>query len=246
MERGPWGWHDASVMKLPAVIALNLVTVLLALLAYDALRAPPETIVVGGEEPAEVAPVKDDDHLERRVDALEQGHKRVPRTVPTDPALLARLDALEAQLADRSEARAATVGAESPPTIDPVVPDEPTAAEIQWFRDLQAAVKRDDLVKRNRARIDKVLDGLPVNLTDAERDAVHEAYAAFQPRVNEIWTEVKMEAEQVAKSGGTIDRRTIVEDTQQVIAAELTEVLGEVVQATDAATISNALVNRGK
>lgn len=246
MEGRASGWHDAPVMKLPVAIALNLVTVVLALLAYDALRAPPEAIVVGGDEPAEVAPEKDDDHLERRVDALEQGHKRVPRTAPTDPALLARLDALEAKLDDRPEPRAATAEPENPPTVDPVVPDEPTAAEIQWFRDLQAAVKRDDAVKRNRARLDKMLDGLPVNLTDAERDAVHEAYAAFQPRVNEIWTEVKIEAEQVAKSGGTIDRRTLVEDTQQVIAAELTEVLGEVVSATDAATISNALVNRGK
>jgi len=192
-------------MRPLAVVALNIATVVVALVAYDMLRAPPETdvpIVVDLDAPEPGA-----DLLER-VDRLERDRGRTRRSAP-DQTILYRLAALEsASQTPVAEGRAQPDRA-APPTATetpalgslPAHADDALApAEIKRFRQLQAAVRRNDMVAKNKHRIEATLDALSLNLTVAERTKVHSAYAAFQPRFGEIWNEVKREAQATVKA----------------------------------------------
>jgi hypothetical protein len=231
-------------MKLLPRLALNVVVVALALVAYDQLRsdAAPETQVNAIDTT--------DDGLERRIDALETERRRPRRSAETDPSVLARLDALEERSApavDRQTAGdtpAETSAAEGGPPKPSLA--EPTKAETKRFRQLRDAVRREDAVKKNARRIDAILGNLQVSLTDAQRTKVHNAYAAFQSRVGEIWGEVKARAQETTANGGDVDRATIVADTTAVIQEEFAESLGTIVPPADAELIAAGLLAGGK
>ena len=142
--------------------------------------------------------------------------------------------------ADEPFAAGPTGGAEEAPK------GEPTAAEIARFRQLQSAVRREEAIEKNKMRINAALDTLPVNLTATEREGVHRAYAAFQPRVSEIWQEVKVEAQATIAAGGQVDRATVMAEATTTIQQEFAGALSSVVGAADAETISGALMARGK
>jgi hypothetical protein len=238
-------------MKPLALVALNVVVVGVALVAYDVLRNEPAVDTTPRERAAAAAPDDDPNDVLERLRTLEMERRRVRRGA-TDPEVLARLDALEAALGAPTSEPAATVPTEldagAVAATDPEHTGEwqPTQEEVRRFRTLMEAVRHEEAIDKNRQRIDAALDGLPVTLSDREREGVHRAYAAFRPRVNEIWGEAKDEARRTVEAGGTIDRETLVTDTTAVIQQEFAETLSSVVSRSDAVTISEALMAGGK
>ncbi len=123
----------------------------------------------------------------------------------------------------------------------------PTADDVRKFRTLQEAVRREDRVRANRKRIEGALDKLPLNLTKRQRARIHTAFAAFEPRVTEIWTEVKIQARATVEAGGEIDRGEIVASTTEVIQTEFAATLTDIVDhQSDAEAIAQALMPGGR
>ena len=121
-------------------------------------------------------------------------------------------------------------------------PAPPTEADVQRFRELQEAVRREDRIKKNSKRVDGILDKLGVNLTPTQRKQVHAAAADFEPNVNRIWGEVKEEARATVKAGGEVDRGEIVTSTMARIQTEFAATLmGVVGHQADAQAIAEAL-----
>lgn len=238
-------------MKPFAVVALNVVTIAVALVAYDVLRSD--------GEPPEAAPEIDASRIEARLDALESEPRRARRAPTAEPDILRRLAALEAVRGSVSptvavepvgEGEPAAAGAfdEGPGDEPPRRPADaqPSDDEIARFRRVAAAVRAEDMARKNAKRINRVLDALPVNLTEEQRQGVHTRWASFQPRVNEIWTQVKQEAQATVKAGGSVDRETIVTDTHAVISDEFAGLLGGLINPADSETIADALAAGGK
>jgi len=232
-------------MKLLPIILFNVVTVTVALVAYDTLRSEPQP------EPAEV----DTSALEERIAAVENARPRNRRTTSTDPVVLERLAALEQAVAAPMAALEGEATNDATDEVSPRRFDGPelsapigvlSAAEIQRFRRLHEAVRREDAAIKNKARIDAALDNLPFRLTDGQRNEIHTAYAVFEPRVREIWTEAKLEAQQTIADGGAVDRGEIVANTTAVIEGEFAATLSDVVPVGDAHTVAAAVLSSGK
>jgi len=240
-------------MKTITVVALNVVTVAIALVTYDVMRTAPEAPIS-----ADRAVAVDTSALEDRIDALESSRRRTRRSSGSDQGVLARLAALES--ATRTQPTAA--GANSAPTPNDgamlaaaamgspsspdVAADEPTKAEIERFRQLSDAVRQEDTRRKNARRVDRILDALPVSLSADQREGIHTRWASFQPRIGEIWGEVKSEAQRTIAAGGDIDRATLVADTQVVIQNEFAGLLGGLIAPADSTTIADALTAGGK
>ncbi len=238
-------------MRLGQAFFLNVATIGVALAVYDALRA---------EAPApreRAGRVPDTTDLERRIGALEVARGAAPQAAG-DAQLRARLAELEKIVLGTPgtdpEPAAAAPAPDARDPRDASAPawaagadDEPGPAAIQRFRKLQEAVRREDAVLKNRARVDRALDKLPLRLTDAQRAGVHAAYAAFEPRVDEIWTEVKTEVQRTVEAGGKVDRGEIVAATTAVLQREFAGTIVEVVDhPADAEAIAAALMPGSK
>ena len=126
-------------------------------------------------------------------------------------------------------------------------PDVPTKAEVARFRKLQEAVRRENSVKANWDRINRQLDKVGVNLTPAQREKVHYAWADFEPRINGIWGEIKTQARTTIDAGGAIDGKALREQGSARIQSEFAASLAEVVNhPADADAIAAALTARGQ
>jgi len=227
------------------------VTVAVALVAYDVVRTEPEAPTDMNE-----AVTVDTSALEDRLDALESDRRRTRRPGGPDQGVLARLAALESA----TPARGATVAPDATPVPNDevaaaamgdaassnVVADEPTKSEIARFRRLAAAVRKEDTLRKNVRRVDRLLDALPINLSDEQRDGVHSRWASFQPRIREIWGEAKQEAQRTSAAGDEVDTDALVADTQAVIQNEFAGLLGGLIAPAESATIAEALTARGK
>ncbi|MHC5010272.1 MAG: hypothetical protein ACYTG6_04880 [Planctomycetota bacterium] len=236
-------------MKLLPVLLLNFATVGGALVVYDGLRndAPSATQNDGMAMAA----------LERRIEALEAVEPRPTLQGPgVSPLLYERLDALEEALRAQvtTEDRPATERQPaSEPTPDergPTVPnpssstpsdEEPTQEEVERFRQLMSAMRREDEARESRRRLGQALDKLSLSLTPREREDVLTAHVAFRSRVQEIWAEVKVQAQATIAAGGQVNRGEIVKETTTLIQQEFAEVLTNVVHPSDAVTIAEAL-----
>ncbi|MHC4732625.1 MAG: hypothetical protein ACYS6Z_18815, partial [Planctomycetota bacterium] len=178
-------------MKLVQVLLVNFATVAVALVAYDQLRSE-----ASGPSRERARPhVPDTAALEQRLQALEAERPLARAAAGTDARVFERLDELEAAVWGRYAAATAGLPATEPapgetrPTegetpAPPVASsDVPSAREIRRFRQVREAVRREDSVKRNKARVDRALDKLSVRLTKRQRARIHVAFAAFEPRV---------------------------------------------------------------
>lgn len=228
-------------MKLLPIVLINVATVCVALFAYEQLRTEPE--------PRAVAVDSDAHALVKRIEALEsRGGRPLLRAKGPDPVVAKRLATLEEAVgvlgvtgtpAAPSEGEEAQ--SEGTPAKQPAPTFEPTPEAIMRFRKLREAVNRQDRQRKNRARINKLLDRLSLNLNDRQRDQILEAHGQFQPRVREIWTEVKQEATRTIEDGGEIDRGEIVSSTQARIQQEFAATINSVVSQTEAEEIARAL-----
>ncbi|MEE8104669.1 MAG: hypothetical protein V3T86_03945, partial [Planctomycetota bacterium] len=226
-------------MKLFQILLLNVVTVALALLIYDSMQddAPAASQVRSSSERSADLPAID---LEPRLRALEAQSLAAPEDL--DLGFEERLAALEEALqgADAPEPRS-----EDGEPIEPratVKPGQPTEVEINRFRLVRDAVHREDRAKKVQAKVDGALKKLSIPLTERQRKRIHVAFADFQPRVDEIWTEVKTQARATAAAGGQVNRGEIVTSTMVRISTEFAGKLTDVVpNATDAQAVADAL-----
>lgn len=222
---------------IPAVL-VNLAVVGVALFAYDHVRDEPGAGHVAPEPP-------DIGALIRRIETLEAQGRPLLRAPDAVPTLHERLDALESAVA-LLDATAGSASEPIPASKDASVrvraqDDEPTPEAIERFRKLRDAARRADRREKSRARIDKMLDTLALNLSDEQRERIHDAQVAFEPRVRQIWTEAKQEATQILENGGTIDSGDVVRDTQVRIRDEFASSLTSIVSQADAEAIAQAL-----
>ena len=238
-------------MKLVQVLLLNIATVAIALVAYDQLRSE-----ANGPTRERARPhVPDTAVLEQRLQTLEAERPLARAAAGTGARVFERLDELEAAVwggyaaGNAGQPAAEPAPDETNPTEGetPAAPgafsDIPGAREIRRFRQLREAVRREDSVKRNKARVDRALDKLSVRLTERQRARVHVAFAAFEPRVKEIWTDVKTQAQQTIAAGGEVDRGEIVATTTATIQQEFAQTLTDVVDHhADAEAVAKTLL----
>ena len=240
-------------MKLVQVLLINLATVAAALVVYDQLRTEGSGPSRGRASPR----VTDTAALEGRLSALEaERHPSLRAEAGTDARVFERLDELEAAVWGGYAAATGGLPATNPtpdetrPTDPPpsaASPDVPTAVDIRRFRQLREAVRREDSVKRNKARVDRALDKLSVRLTKRQRARIHVAFAAFEPRVKEIWTDVKDQAQKTIAAGGDVDRGEIVTSTTATIQQEFaTTLTGIVDHPADAEAVAKTLMPGGR
>ena len=238
-------------MKLVHVLLINLATVAVVLVVYDQLRSDASD---SSQERASRPRGIDTAALDARLKMLEAERGAALSTAGDDSGIFERIAALEAVLGQRPETGAAPAMDRLPDETAPVDPRAsmapagvPTADDVRRFRTLQEAVRREDRVKANKKRIEGALDKLPLNLTKRQRARIHTAYAAFEPRVTEIWTEVKIQARATVEAGGEIDRGEIVASTTEVIQTEFAATLTDIVDhQSDAEAIAQALMPGGR
>lgn len=238
-------------MRLVQILLINLATVAVALVVYDQLR----TEASGPSRERAGSRVPDTATLERRIQVLEaERHPSLRADAGTDARVIQRLEELEAAVWGGYTAATAGPPAKAPTPDEtratdgerpaPVASvDVPGAAEIRRFRQLREAVRREDSVKRNQARVDRALDKLSVRLTSKQRAGIHVAFAAFEPRVKEIWTEVKTQAQKTIADGGDVDRGEIVTTTTATIQQEFARTLTDIVDhQADAEAVAKILM----
>lgn len=237
-------------MKLLPLLLVNLATVGVGIAAYDQLRgaeAPPSVVVEGARSESAA--------LEPRIEALEADRRPVLGGAGIDPRVLDRLDALEEKL----HAQVATGGPQvpeqatdgnRPAQADPASkegsPDEPSPDEVRRWRRVRDAVRREESLRRNRARFDKALDELSVNLTPRQRAKIYAVHAAFEPRIGEIWEEAKERAQATLAAGGQVSRAEVIAETTAIIQQEFAETLTGIVHQADAEAVASAMLVRGK
>ena len=233
-------------MKLVQIVLINLATVAVALVVYDQLQSDASG---PSARRLQQSRVNDTADLEQRLQALEAEFRRVPRAEGTDARVMpdeaAREHAAPGALPkpEQTQDEARPIERESPLASR----EEPSAKEVRKFRQLREAVRREDRVKKNKARVDGALKKLAINLTQSQRARIHTAFAAFEPRVGEIWTEVKTQAQQTIAAGGDVDRGEIVTSTTAIIQQEFAATLtGIVNHQADAEAIATALMPGGK
>jgi len=238
--------HPETLMKLLPLLLLQLATVGVALLVYDQLRHDPPPSTPAVESDGIDAPA-----LERRLQALEASRRPSLTATGTDPRLLERLEALEAAI--ETPPGTAGQGTETPertgraPAEDALpsptaFADEPSARDVQGFRKLQAAAKQQERLERNRKRVDGALDKLSLRLSKNQRAKIHTAFSTFQPRVAQIWSEVKTEAQKTIAAGGDINRGELVASTTARIQQEFATSLDGIVSSADAETVAATLM----
>lgn len=234
-------------MKLLPFLLLNLATVGVGILAYDQLRAEkPQSTVVESARSGTAA-------LEPRVEALEAERRPTLGGMGIDPRVLARLDALEEQLGSRAEVTEDAAGvtvADNPsregPTAPRASPDEPGEAELSRWRRVRDAVRRQDTIRKSRARFDKALDELSINLTPRQREKIYAVRATFEPRIHAIWGEVKAQAQETVAAGGTIDGQALRAQGAAQIQQEFAETITGIVHQADAEAVAGAMLRGGK
>ena len=170
-----------------------------------------------------------------------------------DPTLEDRILALEEA---RDEAPPATVAtARTTPDVDQPVtpsdepfttedktPSEPSRAEVRRFLRLQQMANEERKRMHAEGRLRKALAAAGLeHLSDDQFTEIQAAHEEFQPRVQEIWTEVKMQAEEIAAAGGTVDGRELRTTTAQQISTEFAEVLTHILPVSDAEAVASAV-----
>jgi len=236
-------------MKLFQVILLNVATVTASLVVYDQLQsdaADSSTERASSGRSADSGSLE----IERRLRALEArigsqptaGSKRSTGAPAEEDPTPTESEPTGSQPAPSREREGGDANDESSASID----ESPAEEEILRFRQLQEAVRRQNAVKKNWERVDRAIDKAGVNLTPKQRRQVHEAYAAFEPRILRIWGDIKTQARATVEAGGQIDRATLGEQGNAQIQTELSQALSGIVNhQADAEAVATALTARG-
>ena len=237
-------------MKLVQVLFINVATVAVALVVYDRLRGK-ESGPSHRRTSMPRSHIPDTAALEVRLAALEAERRPSLWAAGTDSRVFERPDAPEETERDHAPAAEQTPDETRPAKKEPRASmasrDIPTTDEVRKFRQLREAARRQDAVERNKARVDKALDKLSLHLTKRQRTRIHTAFAAFEPRVKVIWTEVKTQAQETIAAGGDVDRGEIVSSTTAVIQQEFAKTLTDIVDnPPDAETIAKTLMPGGR
>ena len=235
-------------MKILPFLLLNVLTAAGAIVVYDQMQddpVPHDTALGDVDTSA----------LERRLDKLEARRPQL-ETRGVDGGVLERLVALEsaaripAPSADESEGP--VLDGEARPSLKSDEPFaagsewEPTAQDVVWYRRLRRAVERDDRIKKNAERVARALEKLALNLNEKQHTGITAAFTDFQPRIRQIWDQVKVEAQATIAAGGTVDRREIVTSTTALIQQEFAATITDVVPQADAEAVAEALMAKGR
>lgn len=235
-------------MKALPLLLLNVAMVASGIVVYDQVVRRPDAPARAVESPR-----VDVDALEQRLEALETDREPALRGPDLNPLIFERLDTLEEALraetavappAAKASGEAAP-GSYDPGAVEAMQPD-PAPEEVARWRRVRDAVQRQDKIDRNRERLNRALNKLSINLTPRQRDKIHVAYAAFEPRVREIWTEAKSAAQATIAEGGQVDRATVVSETTSLVQQEFAETLTGIVHHADAEAVAEAMLAKGR
>ena len=232
-------------MKLAQVLLINVATVAVALFAYDQVREDASVRSKGRVTTSRSAGVAE---LEARVHTLEVEARALREAAGAERRMPDHTEAPEQNgeptaAPDAEPGRAIDRG----PAAKAPKSGKPTSDDVDRFRRLQDAVRRENSIKKNWKRIDNALDKLSLNLTPTQRKRVHAAVAEFEPNIVRIWGEVKTEARATIEAGGEVDRGQIVSSTQTRIQTELAATLtGIVNHQADAQAIAEAVHPGGR
>jgi len=228
-----------TVVKLLPILLLNVVVAGAAVLIYDQVRA------------ADVPEARDVDlvgldtsRLEARLAALEAREKPMLQATGADPRSSAKLSELERRLLALESARDSKPVAEDEDAPRATVPiawapgEEPSPEDVMRFRKLQKASHQVIRRKRNAQRVNGVVKKLGLSLSERQQEQLVDAYVAFEPRRNEIWTEAKSGA---AAEGGAANWEQIIADTNERLQREFSEQISDFLPRTDAETLGTAL-----
>ena len=222
-------------MKLLPVLLLSLVTSAAAVVVYDQIRGR-------SEAPEGAAPTESDDwrELEARLAALEAREEPVLVGSGEEASSDERILELERRLAAlETKAGIATAGRpRDEATTDGDLFDKKDGVALERFRELRDAARREDRRQRVAKRIDKALADLPLSLTPRQREKLLEAYEAFGPRRDAIWTEAKTRG---AEAGVDVDWSAIITATSGRIEREFAERIETFLPYADATQVSAAL-----
>jgi hypothetical protein len=229
-----------------SLLVLGVALLALGVAGYALTQAPPAPAAVTG--PDSDASVDDAlNRLENRLVALEAVVLR--RREELDPRILEQLDDLDRRLKALADARGASAAGPAA-TIAPEKKDggtaaagEPDAEDVEKFEKLRAAAARQEKLRRNQARVGKVLTQLRISLTDRQRDQLVEAWSGFEPRRMEIWGEAKRGG---AAAGPSVDWGVIIADTNRTIEREFAERIAPFISGGDAERIAAGLNTDGK
>lgn len=209
---------------------------------YDTLRDAPAS--VADAPPAAMDPDLGD--LDARLRKLEGAP--APGLQGTGPDLsevLARLEVLEdaARHPSPETPPAADVSSDAEPTRADA---EPTIEDMEHFRKLRDAAAKADRAEKERARVRKALAKTGLRLTSAQQAKVGDALAAFRPRVDAMWREMKQDAETRMQDGEELDYKELIRTTQTRIQQAFATTLEPIVAVRDAETIAQTLLPWGK
>jgi hypothetical protein len=216
-------------------LAVAVVSLGVAVYAVTQPRTVP-AVVPGPDASLEVAL----DEFESRLSAVEAKVREEPLPTGTDPTVLDRLTSLERRLREVPEAGEVPTSSEEP---KPTVEEEPDDAEVERFRKLREAVRKQEWMKGLRRRVDDVLNDLDLDLTEKRAKQLTEAWGEFQSRMQRIWEEAKQTG---AAAGAAVDWKQIISDTTGRIERELTEIISEFLPAADAERIAGGLISGRK
>ena len=226
-------------MKPLPLLLLNALVTTGIVVAYDQIRGDP----VQAPQARQTSAAGSSD-LEARVAALEASERPMLQAAPRGD-LDARLAALEARMdSDPSPVPADEPASEPLPVPQPrpgvtLESEEDMSPEaVAKFKKIINQVKRDERAKRIRKRTDKALARVGLELDESTRNKLARAYADFDRRRDEVWTEVK---QGVAEGAGDADWAVIISDTQARLAGEFSERITDIVPATDADDVARAL-----
>jgi hypothetical protein len=238
-------------MRLVPILLINLATVVVALVVYDQVRGKTYRSSQGRASTPR-SQVIDATAIGQRLDALEAERSPPPWSPGTDAGLDGSDESELGNAASGSLAAKDPTPAEATPTeVEPPAAAAysyvPRADDIRRFRQLREAVRREDSIEKNRARVDGALNKLSLRLTKTQRSKIHHAFAAVEPRVTRIWIDAKTQAQKTIAAGGEVDRGEIVTSTTAVIQQEFANTLTAIVDhPADAEEIAKSLMPGGR
>lgn len=228
-----------------SALLLNVVVAGVAIFLYDQLRSTtpgaPEGVADDAAREALAARVAALE-AERPVELRGDGGMAAMRREAA--ALRARMDQIAAEVGFPVAVETSEPAAK--PADRPFAGGsaEPTVEELARFRLLQKTARAEAWRTKQGARLDKQLAAADLRLTEKQRDRVLAAQAAFQPRVDTIWTEAKTGA---AEQGETVDWAVLIAETTRTIQATFATELESFLSPVEAEAVAAALYPaRGK
>ena len=230
-------------MKIPALIAANILIVGAGIMTYDVMRSDAPTAATTADgEPVDVAALEDRlDELERRLDGLS--------TIQTDRKITSRLLKLEQQLAARetgatpmaAAGSAKVLPARLPASAAPPSEGGSELADADDERSVEIVKKAMERIEADRERersargVDRMVDRLGLQLTDDQRTRLGEEFSAFRNKVRDNFRNGRQE-------GRT---REDMQAEMETLRSDFGTSLGQFLSQSDADAIVEEMGNGG-